>query len=164
MVYSYVVMKKLIVALLVLIPSLVLAQDAKFKGSVETLKQIGLGEAAAVNFGSLTLSSSNGLTLSDTNAKAALRTAIGALATNGSAAALTNFPTLNQATTNTAANVTGVVAVANGGTGVTNAGSFQAVLFPTTSTNSPTNTNAVSDAYLQVTVGTNSYLIPLFGY
>ena len=151
MIYSYVVMKKLIVALLVLVPSLVLAQDAKIKGSVETLKQLGIGEAAAVTFGSLTLSSSNGLTLSDANAKAALRTALGALTSTGSI-------------TGTASNVTGVITVAHGGTGVTNAASFQPILFPTTSTNSPTNTNAVSDAYLQVTVGTNSYLIPLFGY
>ena len=39
------------------------------------------------------------------------------LAPTGSAAGLTNFPTLNQNTTGNAANVTGVVAVANGGTG-----------------------------------------------
>ena len=39
------------------------------------------------------------------------------LAPNGSAASLTSFPTLNQNTTGTASNVTGVVAVANGGTG-----------------------------------------------
>jgi hypothetical protein len=45
----------------------------------------------------------------------------GKLATNGSAAGLTNFPTLNQNTTGTAGNVTGVVAPANGGTGATNA-------------------------------------------
>ena len=41
------------------------------------------------------------------------------LAPNGSAASLTNFPTLNQNTTGNAANVTGTVAVANGGTGLT---------------------------------------------
>ena len=41
------------------------------------------------------------------------------LVPTGSAAALTNFPTLNQNTTGNAANVTGVVAVANGGTGAT---------------------------------------------
>jgi hypothetical protein len=41
------------------------------------------------------------------------------LAPNGSAANLTNFPTLNQNTTGNAANVTGIVSVANGGTGVT---------------------------------------------
>jgi hypothetical protein len=43
------------------------------------------------------------------------------LAPNGSAASLTSFPTLNQNTTGTAANVTGTVAVANGGTGATTA-------------------------------------------
>lgn len=43
------------------------------------------------------------------------------LAPNGSAASLTSFPTLNQNTTGTASNVTGTVAVANGGTGATTA-------------------------------------------
>jgi hypothetical protein len=41
------------------------------------------------------------------------------LAPNGSAASLTSFPTLNQNTTGTAANVSGTVGVANGGTGAT---------------------------------------------
>ena len=41
------------------------------------------------------------------------------LTPTGSAANLTNFPTFNQNTTGTAANVTGTVAVANGGTGAT---------------------------------------------
>ena len=41
------------------------------------------------------------------------------LAPNGSAASLTSFPTFNQNTTGTASNVTGTVAVANGGTGGT---------------------------------------------
>lgn len=40
------------------------------------------------------------------------------LTPTGSAASLTNFPTFNQNTTGTAANVTGTVAVANGGTGL----------------------------------------------
>ena len=43
------------------------------------------------------------------------------LAPTGSAASLTNFPTLNQNTTGTAANVSGTVALANGGTGATSA-------------------------------------------
>ena len=51
------------------------------------------------------------------------------LAPNGSAANLTNFPTLNQNTTGNAANVTGIVSVANGGTGVTSStGSGNVVL------------------------------------
>jgi hypothetical protein len=41
------------------------------------------------------------------------------LAPTGSAASLTGFPTFNQNTTGTASNVTGTVAVANGGTGGT---------------------------------------------
>jgi hypothetical protein len=41
------------------------------------------------------------------------------LAPTGSAASLTSFPTFNQNTTGTASNVTGTVAVANGGTGGT---------------------------------------------
>ena len=41
------------------------------------------------------------------------------LAPNGSAASLTLFPTFNQNTTGTASNVTGTVAVLNGGTGAT---------------------------------------------
>ena len=41
------------------------------------------------------------------------------LTPTGSAAELTNFPTLNQNTTGTASNVTGTVAIANGGTGAT---------------------------------------------
>ena len=40
---------------------------------------------------------------------------------SGSAASLTSFPTLNQNTTGTAGNVTGTVAIANGGTGSTTA-------------------------------------------
>jgi hypothetical protein len=41
------------------------------------------------------------------------------LAPTGNASGLTNFPTLNQNTTGTAANVTGTVAVTSGGTGLT---------------------------------------------
>lgn len=41
------------------------------------------------------------------------------LSPSGSAASLTSFPTFNQNTTGTAANVTGTVAVLNGGTGAT---------------------------------------------
>jgi hypothetical protein len=50
------------------------------------------------------------------------------LTPTGSAASLTNFPTLNQNTTGTAANVTGTVAIANGGTGATtDAAAFDAL-------------------------------------
>lgn len=154
-------MKHIIAALLFVIPVAVFAQDAKLKGSLETLNQLGIGPKNAVTFGQVSLADATGIAATRSNLgfasglsnlwtatnAADARTAIGAVASNG-----------------TVSNVTGIVAVANGGTGVTNAASFQAVLFPTVSTNSPTNTNAVSDAYLQVTVGTNNYLIPLFGY
>lgn len=43
------------------------------------------------------------------------------LAPTGSAASLTSFPTFNQNTTGTASNVTGIVAIANGGSGQTTA-------------------------------------------
>ena len=58
---------------------------------------------------------------SASTARTALGLAIGTdvLAPNGSAASLTGFPTLNQSTTGTASNVTGTVAIANGGTGQT---------------------------------------------
>lgn len=44
------------------------------------------------------------------------------LTPTGSAASLTNFPILNQNTTGTASNITGIVLGANGGTGVANTG------------------------------------------
>ena len=54
-----------------------------------------------------------------TNAMTAATAGTDYLAPTGSAASLTNFPTFNQNTTGTAANVSGTVAVANGGTGAT---------------------------------------------
>ena len=59
----------------------------------------------------------------NTDARTNLGLTIGTdvLAPNGSAASLTSFPTLNQNTTGTSSNVTGVVAVANGGTNATTA-------------------------------------------
>jgi hypothetical protein len=54
---------------------------------------------------------------------------------NNNAANLTNFPTINQNTTGTASNVTGVVAVVNGGTGGTNTAQFQSALFNSNSLN-----------------------------
>jgi len=55
------------------------------------------------------------------NARTNLGLVIGTdvLSPSGSAASLTSFPTFNQNTTGTAANVTGTVAVLNGGTGAT---------------------------------------------
>ena len=66
------------------------------------------------------------------------------LAPNGSAASLTNFPTLNQNTTGTAANVTGIVAVVNGGTGVTTSTGTGSVVLSNTPTLVTPQTNAIN--------------------
>jgi hypothetical protein len=58
------------------------------------------------------------------------------LSPTGSAASLTSFPTFNQNTTGTAANVTGTVAIANGGTGQTTANAAFNALAPTQTGNS----------------------------
>jgi hypothetical protein len=58
------------------------------------------------------------------------------LSPTGSAASLTSFPTFNQNTTGTAANVTGTVAIANGGTGQTTANSAFNALAPSQASNS----------------------------
>ncbi|MEO6304828.1 MAG: hypothetical protein ABIP51_16830, partial [Bacteroidia bacterium] len=90
------------------------------------------------------------------------------LAPNGSAALLTSFPTLNQNTTGTSDNVTGIVAINNGGTGqATKQLAFDA-LSPTTTlgdlvyhngTNNariPGNTTASKKFLSQVGTGTGS--------
>jgi len=59
----------------------------------------------------------NGIVKSDGTTISAAIAGNDYLAPTGSASGLTNFPALNQNTTGTAANVTGVVAIANGGTG-----------------------------------------------
>ena len=68
------------------------------------------------------------------NARTNLGLVIGTdvLSPTGSAASLTSFPTFNQNTTGTAANVTGTVAVANGGTGATIAATARTNLGATT--------------------------------
>jgi hypothetical protein len=84
---------------------------------IDTINQVGIRQAVLALGTGPTI---GGSWLTNTNVTN-FRTDIGALATNGSAAGLTNFPTLNQNTTGTASNVTGVVALANGGTGATDA-------------------------------------------
>jgi hypothetical protein len=68
------------------------------------------------------------------NARTNLGLVIGTdvLSPTGSAASLTSFPTFNQNTTGTAANVTGTVAIANGGTGATTAATARTNLGATT--------------------------------
>lgn len=62
----------------------------------------------------------NGMVKSDGTTISAATPGTDYLIPTGSAANLTNFPVLNQNTTGTAANVTGTVAIVNGGTGQTN--------------------------------------------
>lgn len=75
------------------------------------------------------------------------------LAPNGSAASLTSFPTLNQNTTGTAANVTGTVAVANGGTGATTASAALTNLGAYPSSN-PSGYTANTGTVTSITAGT----------
>ena len=72
------------------------------------------------------------------------------LATNGSANGLTNFPTLNQNTTGTASNVTGVVALTNGGTGTNSVGGARTNL-GLGATNNVTFSNITATGTLAVT-------------
>ena len=86
-------------------------------------------------------------------------------APNGSAGAPTfravvaaDIPTLNQNTTGTAANVTGVVAIANGGTGQTTASAAFNALSPITSTGDLILGNGVNSA-TRLPIGANTYVL-----
>jgi hypothetical protein len=78
------------------------------------------------------------------------------LAPNGSAANLTNFPTLNQNTTGNAANVTGIVAVANGGTGTTNGSITGTTALSFAAGGSNQNVSILPSGTGSVGIGTNS--------
>ena len=86
------------------------------------------GGSFFLDYFSVTFATSNNLSsvsgILKSNGNAEITAAVSGtdfLAPTGSAAGLTNFPTLNQNTTGTAANVSGVVAIANGGTAATTA-------------------------------------------
>ena len=78
------------------------------------------------------------------------------LAPNGSAASLTNFPTLNQNTTGNAANVTGIVSVANGGTGTTTGSITGTTALSFTAGGSNQNVSILPSGTGSVGIGTNS--------
>ena len=78
------------------------------------------------------------------------------LAPTGSAANLTNFPTLNQNTTGNAANVTGIVAVANGGTGTTNGSITGTTALSFAAGGSNQNVSILPSGTGSVGIGTNS--------
>ena len=70
---------------------------------------------------------------------------------SGSAAQLTNFPTLNQNTTGTASNVTGTIALTNGGTGATTATTARLNLGATTVGNNIfTLANPSDNSFIQI--------------
>ena len=85
------------------------------------------------------------------------------LVPNGSAASLTNFPTLNQNTTGNAANVTGTVAVANGGTGATTTTAAFNALVPTQTSNSGKylSTDGTNTSWGAVTASAYSGTLPV---
>jgi hypothetical protein len=78
------------------------------------------------------------------------------LAPNGSAASLTNFPTLNQNTTGNAANVTGIVSVANGGTGTTTGSITGTTALSFAAGGSNQNVSILPSGTGSVGIGTNS--------
>jgi hypothetical protein len=69
-----------------------------------------------------------------------------------------DVPTLNQNTTGTAANVTGTVAIANGGTGQTTAGAAFNALSPITTTGDLILGNG-SNSATRLAIGANGYLL-----
>ena len=70
----------------------------------------------------------------------------------------TDIPTLNQNTTGTASNVTGTVAIANGGTGQTTAAAAFNALSPVTSTGDLIIGNGTNSA-TRLAIGANSYVL-----
>jgi hypothetical protein len=69
-----------------------------------------------------------------------------------------DFPTLNQNTTGTAANVTGIVAIANGGTGQTTASAAFNALSPITTTGDIIIGNGTNSA-TRLGIGSNTYVL-----
>ncbi len=87
-----------------------------------TLNQNTTGTAAGLSATLALASGGTGATTAE-GARSALGLVIGTnvLAPNGSAASLTNFPTLNQNTSGTAAGLSSTLAIGSGGTGATTA-------------------------------------------
>jgi hypothetical protein len=132
---------------------------------VPTLNQNTTGTASNVT-GTVAVANGGTGTTTASGARTNLGLVIGTdvLAPTGSAASLTSFPTFNQNTTGTASNVTGTVAIANGGTGtatpslvagtnVTITGSFPNQTINATSSGSGTVTSvaATVPSFLSVT-------------
>ena len=124
------------------------------------------GTSPVVSSGGATPAISLATSYGDTQNPYASKTANYVLAApNGTAGAPTfraivaaDIPTLNQNTTGTASNVTGIVAIANGGTGQTIASSAFNALSPVTSTGDLIVGNGVNSA-TRLAIGTNGYVL-----
>jgi len=138
---------------------------ADLAGAIPTWNQNTTGTAANVTG---TVAIANGGS-GQTSAQAAMNAFAGAVTSgsylrgNGTNVTLTTIqvadvPTLNQNTTGTAANVTGTVAIANGGTGQTSAGAAFNALSPITTTGDLILGNGANSA-TRLAIGTNGYLL-----
>jgi hypothetical protein len=128
-------------------------------GTVPTWNQNTTGTAANVT-GTVAVANGGTGATTTSGARTNLGLVIGTdvLAPNGSAASLTSFPTFNQNTTGTASNVTGTVAIANGGTGQTTASAGFNALSPVTSTGDIIIGNGTNSS-TRLGIGTNGYVL-----
>ena len=136
---------------------------AKLSGPATTEKTFTLPNASATiltdNAAVTVLQGGTGATTAS-GARTNLGLVIGTdvLAPTGSAASLTSFPTFNQNTTGTAANVTGTVAIINGGTGQTTANTAFNALAPSQTINSGKylTTDGTNTSWATVAAGSNT--------
>ena len=138
---------------------------ADLAGTIPTWNQNTTGTAAGL---STTLAIASGGS-GQTTAQAAMNAFAGAVTSgsylrgNGTNVVMNTIqvadvPTLNQNTTGTAANVTGTVAIANGGTGQTTAGTAFNALSPITTTGDLILGTGVNTAS-RLAIGSNGYLL-----
>jgi hypothetical protein len=157
-------------------PNFTISSADQFQGTVTSVT----GTSPVASSGGATPAISLAASYGDTQNPYASKTANFVLAApNGSAGVPTfraivaaDIPTLNQNTTGTASNVTGTVAIANGGTGQTTATAAFDALAPSQTSNSGKylTTNGTTTSWGTITAGaalsndtaTTSYLYPIF--
>ena len=148
-------------------PNFTISSSDAYTGTVTSVNTAGTVSGLTLTGGPITSSGTITLggTLAVTPSNFASQTANTFLAApNGSAGTPTfrtivaaDVPTLNQNTTGTAANVTGTVAIANGGTGQTTATASFDALAPTTTKGDLIVRNGTSNT--RVAVGTDTYVL-----